>query len=371
MQSQIWLGRIMGIRVGLHYSWFLIAFLILTSLVGQFQHIHPEWGAATIWTTAGITAVLFFASLLAHEMSHAAVARSRGLPIRAITLFALGGVAQIEKEADDPRTEFWMAVVGPLASFAIGAVSLALAWGLGGAVSPVGAMFTWLGYINVTLAVFNLIPGFPLDGGRILRAALWWRGGDEHRATRVASQVGQAVGMGLIAWGFTRFLLGGAFGGLWLALIGWFLLEAARESYAMTEFRERLRGVRVADLMRREWDAVDPRTPLSSFVQDRLLRTGRRCFVVEDEGGVKGLITPHEVKQVEQPMWPVTPVGQVMRPLDEVKVVTPDMPVSEPLRIMTREDVNQLPVVSAGRVVGVISRGDLLSFLQTKSELGV
>ena len=190
MKSSIRLGRWFGIEVGLHYSWFLIALLIVMSLAAQFQQSHSEWGAGTIWALSILTALLFFAALLAHEMSHAMVARAHGLTTRAITLFALGGLAQIEKEPEDPRTEFWVGIIGPVSSALIGLLSLGLAWAGGwrlGATpgTPLSAMLVWLGYINLMLAAFNMIPGFPLDGGRILRAIIWWSTGSGERATQL------------------------------------------------------------------------------------------------------------------------------------------------------------------------------------------
>src|SRR5687767_6878451 len=214
MEAQIKLGRIFGVQLGLHYSWLIIALLVTLSLVGQFFAINPSWGSGVIWTTAIITSLLFFTSLIIHELSHAAVARSRGLPVRSITLFALGGVAQIEKDAADAKTEFWMGIVGPITSMVIGGVCLTLAWSFGWSPvreprTPPMAVLQWLGYINIALALFNMIPGFPLDGGRILRAIVWWVTGDSARSTRIAARVGQAVAFAFIIWGIFRFFGGG------------------------------------------------------------------------------------------------------------------------------------------------------------------
>ncbi|MBA2702587.1 MAG: site-2 protease family protein, partial [Blastocatellia bacterium] len=261
MQAQIKLGRIFGIEIGLHYSWLLIALLITLSLAGHFRLMNPTWGTSTVWGTALITGLLFFAAIVVHELSHAAVAKARGLPVRSITLFALGGVAQIEKDAEDAKTEFWMGIVGPITSAVIGAGCLALAYALGWAPeqgmmrasTPLLALLVWLGYINIALAVFNMIPGFPLDGGRVLRAIVWWVTGDANRSTRIAARVGQFVAFGFIVWGILRFFGGAGFGGLWLTLIGWFLLEAARASYAQVEISENLRGVKVSEVMANDW----------------------------------------------------------------------------------------------------------------------
>lgn len=208
MKSQVKLGTVFGVELGLHYSWVVIALLIVFSLASQFHAVNHNWSEAEVWGTAIITGILFFAFLLAHELSHAMVAKARGLPIHKITLFLLGGVAQIEKEATDPNTEFWMAIVGPITSAVIGIILLALArvsgWVATAALqSPGIALLVWLGYINLALAAFNMIPGFPLDGGRVLRAILWWIMRDTERATRAAARVGQIIAVLFIAfWNF-------------------------------------------------------------------------------------------------------------------------------------------------------------------------
>jgi Zn-dependent protease/CBS domain-containing protein len=374
MQAQIKLGRIFGVQIGLHYSWLFIALLLTLSLVGQFRAATPHWGAAVIWATAITTALLFFAAIIAHELSHAAVAKARGLPVRAITLFALGGVAQIEKDAADPKTEFWMGIAGPIASVVIGLACLALAFAFGWSPpampgTPFPAMLMWLGVINIGLAVFNMIPGFPLDGGRVFRAIVWWVTGDEARATRIAARLGQFVAFGFIFWGILRFFNGAGFGGLWLAFIGWFLLDAAKASSAQLTMKEALRGLRVGDLMALDCPRVDGSDNLQTLVDEQLLPTGQRCFVVEDKGNVAGIITTHEVKSITRARWPYTTVDQVMQPLGRLHAVRSDTLVTDALETMGREDVNQLPVVNDGRLAGIISRGHILRTLQTRSEL--
>jgi CBS domain-containing protein len=285
-------------------------------------------------------------------------------------------VAQIEKEAADPKTEFWMGIVGPITSAVIGIMCLGIAWALGWSPgdtpgTPMLAMAVWLGYINLTLAAFNMIPGFPLDGGRVLRAIIWWNTKDSSRSTRIAARVGQFVAFVFIVSGFFRFFTGAGLGGLWLSFIGWFLLVAARESHARVRVAEDLRGIRVGDIMTRECPTVDRRFSLQTFADDYLLRTGRRCFFVVENGHIAGLITPYEVKEVARNMWPYTTVGDVMRPLDKLHTVDPDTPVSEALESMGRDDVNQLPVVSDHRLEGVISRSHVLRLLQARAELNM
>jgi Zn-dependent protease/CBS domain-containing protein len=376
MEAQIKLGRIFGVQLGLHYSWLLIALLITLSLAGHFSATNAHWGSVLIWILAIATSLLFFASIVVHELSHAAVAKARGLPVRSITLFALGGVAQIEKESADPKTEFWMGIVGPITSAVIGVVCLALAWALGwsaGATpgTPLLAMAVWLGYINITLAAFNMIPGFPLDGGRVLRAIIWWNTKDPNRSTRIAARVGQLIAFGFIMSGFFRFFTGAGLGGLWLAFIGWFLLVAARESQTRVRVAEDLRGIRVGDIMTRECPTVDRHFNLQSFADDYLLRTGRSCFFVVENGHIAGLVTPHEVKEVARKRWPYTTVGDIMRPLDKLHAVDPGTPVADALESMGRDDINQLPVVSDHRLEGVISRSQVLRLLQARAELNM
>jgi Zn-dependent protease/predicted transcriptional regulator len=366
-------GQFRGIAVGLHYSWFLIAALISFSLAGHFGQTHPDWSMARVWGVALITAALFFATLLAHELSHALVAQFHGLPVRSITLFALGGMASIEREANSAKTEFLVAIVGPIVSFVIGLASIAAAWSLGwsyqNGAGMVGSILGWLGSINVLLALFNLIPGYPLDGGRVLRSALWAMYKDADRATRHAARVGQAVGGVFIAWGLVQFVLYAAFGGLWLAAIGWFLMMAAEASYAEVTLGQALHDVRVADVMGDDCLSVEPGMDVGYLVDHVLLRTGRRCVVVKRDDRVLGLVTAHDVRAIDRARWPDTTVADVMRPIDQVMTVSPAAPLSEALRAMARADVNQLPVVADGRLEGIVSRAHILQLLESRSDL--
>jgi Zn-dependent protease/predicted transcriptional regulator len=374
MKSQIRLGRIFGVEIGLHYSWFIIAVLITFSLAGQFGLTNAGWSPGLRWGLAVITAILFFASIVIHELSHAMVAKLRGIPVRSITLFALGGVAQMEKEAADAKTEFWMGIIGPITSFVIGILCLALTFATGWTppefpASPLPAMLMWLGYINIALAIFNMVPGFPLDGGRVLRAIIWWITGSAKRATTIAARVGQIIAFAMILYGVMQFFGGAGFSGLWLAFIGWFLLSASRESYAQMMVTESLRGLRVADVMTPEFPSVEAYSNLQSFTDDYLMRTGRRFFVVTLNGNPEGIITPNEVSAVPKQRWPFTTVADVMRPLDQARTVGPNTSIIEALELMASQDVNQLPVISNGALAGLISRSHVLQLLQTRAEL--
>jgi Zn-dependent protease/predicted transcriptional regulator len=374
MHAQIRLGRIAGISIGLHYSWFIIAFLITLSLIGRFSAVTPKWSSATVWSAAIVTGLLFFVALLLHELAHSLLAKSRGLRVRAITLFALGGVSQIESEAPDAKSEFWIAIVGPLASLVIGIVCLLLARSTGWILNseprtPISAVLVWLGYINLMLAAFNLVPGYPLDGGRVLRALIWWNTHSIDRSTRIAARVGQVVAFLFIFLGLYQFFLGKNFGGLWLAFIGWFLLDASRSSYAQVEITEGIRERRVSDIMDRDFSAVEAHLSLQDFVHRYLLASGRRCFVVVQNNNLAGLITTKEVSGVERDRWPQTSVQSVMRPLSQLRTVMPDTPAIRALEIMSREDINQLPVVSDGQLVGLFSRSSVMGFLRNRAEL--
>jgi Zn-dependent protease/CBS domain-containing protein len=374
MKSHIKLGRIFGIEIGLHFSWFIIALLITLSLANQFHALNSGWGEGVIWATAIGTSLLFFISIIAHELSHAAVAKARRLPVRAITLFALGGVAQIEREPGEAGTEIFMGIAGPIMSMLIGVLCLALAWTVGWQMgttpgTPIVAMLMWLGLINIALAIFNLVPGFPLDGGRVLRGIIWWVTGDGLRATRIAARIGQVVAVAFIILGVFRFFGGAGIGGLWTAFIGWFLLDAAGASRAQSEVSTVLRGVRAADLLERDCLVVDSHENLQTFVNNYLLRTGKSCFLVRDGQGIEGIITPYDLRATDHARWLYTTVEQAMQRLDQLRAITPDTPVSEAIEIMDREDVNELPVVGNGRIEGFISRGGVLRLLHTRAAL--
>lgn len=374
MKSHIKLGRIFGIEIGLHLSWFIIALLITLSLADRFHAFNANWGEDVIWSTAIGTSVLFFAAIVAHELSHAMVAKARRLPVRSITLFALGGVAQIEKEAGEASTEFFMGLAGPIMSVLIGIVCLALAWALGWTPlgiprTPLLAMLMWLGYINISLAIFNLIPGFPLDGGRVLRGIVWWITGDGVRATRIAARIGQVVAFAFIITGIARFFMGAGFGGLWISFIGWFLLDAANASRRQVEVSSHLRGIRAGDLIERECEVVSAHENLQHFVDEHLLRTGNQCFLVRDGHGIEGIITPYEVAATDGARWPYMTIDQAMRPLDQLPSIDPDTPITEAIETMDRENANELPVAHNGRIEGFITRGGVLRLLQTRAAL--
>lgn len=376
MQPLIRVGRIAGIEIGVHYTWLLIAVLITGSFIGYLSDIHRLWPARTIWSAAIVISALFFLSVMLHEMAHALVARAYGMHVRTITLFALGGVTRIEKQAANPAAEFWMGLAGPLMSAVLGMLCgwLASWWARGSnivSIPPLATVLLSLSSLNLMLAMFNLIPGFPLDGGRILRAILWWIGGDEIRATRIASRVGQGVALLMFGLGLWEFLSAASLSGIWLGLLGWFLLDAATASYVQAEVLISLSNIRVGDLMSHECLSVPAAVSVQRFAMEYVLQTGRRCYAVEDRGEIVGMITPADLAKVERIRWSHTPVIQVAHLLHEVRSVSPDTPVVEALQTMGREDLNQLPVITAGRMEGMLSRSHILRALETRGELSM
>lgn len=366
-------GRISGIEIQLHISWFITALLIVISLASHFSSVNPAWSTGQVWGSAIITGTLFFASILAHKLSHAAVARTLGLPVSAITLFALGGIAQIKRDAADPKSEFWIGIVGSFTSAVIGLGCLALSWLNGWTLlaepmMPLRAMIIWLGYINIGLAFFNLIPAFPMDGGRVLRATIWWITGDKSRATRRASFIGMFFVACFIVIGILGIFKGAIIGGLWLAFIGWFLFQATRMSVARTEISERLRGVRVRDVMAHDCPIVDGNTNLQTFVEDHLMRCEESCFLIKQSGELTGLITFQEVRRNGRRRWPYTVVYDVMNQIDQLQTVKPEAPLTEALELMGRSRVNQLAVISNGRLVGIISRDHIICQVMEHAE---
>jgi Zn-dependent protease/CBS domain-containing protein len=377
------LARVAGIDVYLDWSLLIIFTLVTVNLgAGVFPAWHPDWSAATHWLTALGAAVLFFASVLTHELSHALVGRTHGIEVPRITLFVFGGVAQMREEPRTWRAELWMAIVGPLTSFAIGAVCLALVVAMGAPLEldaddptrvfamlgPFETLLLWLGPVNTMLAIFNLVPGFPLDGGRVLRAALWGATGDLRRATRWASRTGRFFAWLLIAagvsmlFGLTVPVFGsGAIGGLWLTLIGWFLNNAATTSYRQLVVRDALEGVPVAKLMLADVLTVAPDLSVEQLVDDYLLRSDQRAYPVVDGQRLVGMVCLQDVRKVPRREWPAARVRNIMT--TKITTVGPSEPASEALSALSQQHVNQLPVVETGRLRGLIRREDLLRWL--------
>jgi Zn-dependent protease/CBS domain-containing protein len=383
------LGSIKGIEVAADWSLLIIFVLITLSLgAGLFPAWHPEWSGLLVWLTAIAAALAFFASVFLHELSHALVGRANGIQIRRITLFMFGGMAHMENEPPSWRAELGMAIVGPLTSLALGVAFLWIgSWITGPLVfdpdhprqafaqlSPVASLLAWLGPVNIVLGLFNLIPGFPLDGGRVLRAALWGASGDLVSATRRASRAGQFFAWVLMGSGFMM-ILGlrvpffgtGAVNGMWIALIGWFLNNAALMSYRQLLVKEWLEDVPVARLMLTRLLRVEPRLPIRTLVDDYVMPSGQRAFPVEDDGRLAGLVSLSDLPKRPREVWHATSVGEIMTPAPQLIAVSPQQGAGEALNLLGQHNVNQLPVVQDGRLVGMVRREDILKWLSLKA----
>lgn len=373
MHASVSLGRVRGIPVGLHTSWFVIFGLVTWSLAAAyFPPKYPDLPPAAYWLLGAVTSVLFFLSVFLHEMGHSIVAQRSGIPVNSITLFIFGGIAQIAREPDRPGTEFRIAVAGPVTSLILFVLFTGL-WALDRHVSPyLAAPSEWLARINFALAAFNMIPGFPLDGGRVLRAIVWARIGNFQRATRAAAFSGQVVAFGFMGLGLLRVFGGAFFDGLWLIFIGWFLQNAAAASYAQVTMQNALGGVRVGQVMSRDCTRVPGYLPLRRVVEDRVLTGGQRCFFVTDQERLLGMLTLRDLATVPRDDWDSVPARQVMTPWDRLLVVGPDTPLLDALRRMDDADVAQVPVVDGDeRLLGSLSREQVLRYVRTRAELGV
>ncbi len=376
MGNALNLGKLFGIQFRLHYTWFIIFVLITVSFSWQIFPIDYPGGTQLLYWVMGIvTSLLFFASILAHELAHSLVGRANNIPIKSITLFIFGGVAQMTREARSAGAELKMAVAGPACSLAIAGLFYSVWLFTRNAIVPVTAMAFQLAYINVALAAFNLIPGFPLDGGRVFRSILWQVTGNYERSTRIATWVGQGVGYLFIIGGILVVFLQPFgldwFSGLWLAFIGWFLENAASVSYRQAQWRGALQGLTASQVMTSDYPVVPLSTTVSQLVQGYIFTSGHGYFLVADGGGVRGILTLPNIKSVSQPNWGVTQVKEIMAPIDKLKMAHPDQDALSILEQMDESNINQMPVVSEGRVIGLITRDNLIRLLYTRSQLGI
>jgi Zn-dependent protease/CBS domain-containing protein len=371
------IGKAFGIQLRLHYSWFFVFVLVTWLLAASYFNPtdYPTWSLAARIGAGLITSVLFFASVLVHELMHSIVAQRQGIPVQSITLFIFGGVSQITSEPNQPGDEFRMAIVGPLASLVIGGIGLGVYFQLRGsdafAAQFVTGIAFWLGYINLLLGAFNLIPGFPLDGGRVLRSLIWWRSGNLRNATRIASNVGMVVGFLFIAGGIYLIFTGNWFNGIWLALIGWFLESTAVGSYQQLLMQEMLKGHTASEIMSGDCAVVPPDMTIDHLVNGSILTSGRRCFPVGSGSEIMGLMTLHNIKEVPREQWTTETVQQAMTPFDKLKWVRPDEELSSVMRILAEDNINQVPVVQDNKIIGMVTRENLLNFVHVRSRLGM
>jgi len=362
-----------GIPIYLHPTWLVIFGLITWSLANQYVLKHPAWSAAQHWIAGILTSIIFFASVVFHEMAHSVVAQHYKIRVVSITLFVFGGVASIEHEPSSAWQEFNIAIAGPLASALLGGTFLALTLFYPTATMP-GAMAYWLGGTNLLLAGFNLIPGFPLDGGRIFRAIVWGFSKDFAQATRVAGASGRLIAYGFILYGGWKALNSDFVSGLWIAFIGWFLLNAAQESVAVVTVRENLRGLRAQDVMSHEIPTFPGQHALSDYSAE-VLRTGRRCHLVTSGDRLVGMMNVQALNSVPREEWQDHSVQAVMLPREKILWAHPDEPLGGLLERLLSADINQMPVITdeedgSAQIVGMVTRDSILRVLQTRSELG-
>jgi Zn-dependent protease len=355
----------------LDYSWFLIFALVAWTLaVGYFPAEFKNWPTVEYWVVGIVTAIMFFASVVLHELGHSVVATHYKIPVSSINLFVFGGVSQIETEPPSAKVEFLMAIVGPLVSFALagifGLLQLAFA-----PFAPLLAMAKYLAYINAVLGIFNLIPGFPLDGGRVFRSIVWGATRNLRRATTIAGNLGRFIGFLFILFGVYQVIGGNLINGLWIGFIGWFLESAAVSQVQQQRIHDLLAGRTVSQAMSRNYTAIPPDITVQQLVDKHILGRGQRSFVVEEGGQVAGLLTMHSIKELPRNEWPTTLAAAVMIPLALVKRTRPEAELWTAMEEMNRDGVNQLPVMVDGQILGMLCREDIITYLHNLREIGL
>jgi len=363
--SGIGIGRIRGIEIRIHWSWFIILVLLTWSFAdGLYRDLYEDWSDGQRWTAAVITSGFFFLSVLLHELSHAFVAQRYGMTVPSITLFVFGGVSSIAGEMRTAREEFAVAIAGPLMSWVLAAL-FGLLWVVTrGTVA--GGVFGYLAWINGALGLFNLLPGFPLDGGRVLRSLVWGRSKSIVRATRVAASVGTIIAYIMIGAGLLSVFYFGLLGGIWYVLIGLFLKSAAEGSYQAMLADRALRNVDAAAVMQPPSTPIDASMTVQQLVDERLLRVAERAYLVGSDGHVVGLVTATDITRLPREQWARTPVAKVMVPAENVRTVTPRTDLVEAMRLMQQYDIHQLPVLEDGRLLGMLTRGDVLRQVEVR-----
>ncbi len=382
------LGRIAGIEIRVDGSWVFIFVLLTWNLVSVFSRWHPDWPSLEVFAVAATASLLFFGCVLLHELAHSIVAIGFGMRVRSITLFLFGGVSNIEREPPSAKAEFFMAIVGPLTSILLGFGAVLLASAITvlpvatlsdaqqamnalSQLNPLATLLVWLGPINIVIGVFNLVPGFPLDGGRVLRSILWSLSGNFRVATQWAAMIGQTIGWIFIGCGIAMvfgtnvpFFGTGVIGGLWIAFIGWFLRGAAQQAHGRLAVDEALDGMTVEQIMRREGPLAPPDLSVEELVQDHLIGGDDRALPVVRDGVLCGLVSVSDVRRVPPRAWATTAVEAIMKPVDKLKVAHPTQPLAEALQQLAQENIEQMPVLEGSRLVGVLRRRDISRWLE-------
>ena len=372
MPGSFRLGRIAGIDIEINISWLIIlVFLTMSLAIGWFPQFYPGWSSFTYWIAAFIAAILLFASVLLHELAHSFVARARGLPVKSITLFIFGGVSNLEQEPKSAGVEFQMAFIGPVVSILIGVLAYVLQLPLRGSHSAVEGILGYLAVTNILLGIFNLIPGFPLDGGRVLRSIVWKITGSLLKATRVATIVGNIIAYLFIFLGILLFFGSDVLDGIWIGFIGWFLLNASQAANSQVVLESMFRGVKVGQVMNTAPVTVPANISLQRLVDEYFLPHALRSALVVQGDQLAGLITLNEIRHVPREQWAEVPVGHVMTPLEKLHVVSPDQSLNEVLPLMVGQNINQLPVVQNGQLVGLLNREAVMNFVELRRSLGL
>jgi Zn-dependent protease/predicted transcriptional regulator len=382
-------GQIFGISINIDWSWVFIFVLVAWNLSVVFGQYHQDWSTGLRWGLAVLAALLFFASVLAHELAHSLTARAKGVPVRSITLFLFGGVSNIQRNPPSPGAEFLITIVGPATSVALGIIFLVILRITSSAINlsfsnpqnlirglnPATTFLFWLGSVNIIVGIFNLIPGFPLDGGRVLRSFFWVITDNLRQATRWASWVGQGVAWLMIGGGiamafgvYIPFFGSGLINGLWLAFIGWFLNSASAQSYRQIVVQDLLEGVPVKQMMRTNPPVVVPDKSVSSLVHEHVMGTDDQSFPVLEGDRLLGLVTLDDIRSVAREKWDQVSVREIMTPSEQLITVSPDEDASDALNKLSEKDIRQLPVLQGGQLVGMLRRRDIVRWMQLQSQ---
>ena len=363
-KNSIAIGRIFGIPVGIDYSWFLVMILFTwTFATGYYPAEFTNWPTIEYWAVGAVTAVLLFICVLLHELGHSWVALRYKIPVRSITLYIFGGISQISAEPASALSEFWITIAGPMVSFVLAGIFALLTIMVSG-FAPLLALVKYLAYINLILGVFNLIPGFPLDGGGVLMAIVWGITHNRHRAILIASTVGNFFAYFFIIIGVFQIFSGNLLNGIWIAFIGWFLLNASRGELQQERIKGLLSGHKTSEAMSRNYTAIQSDSTLQYLVDEHILGGSRRSFIVEKDEQVIGMLTLHNLKDIPNDQWSTTTAAQAMIPASKLKQTGLDTELWDAIEEMDRDGVNQLPVMEAGQIQGVLTREDVISYLR-------
>ncbi len=369
-KSSIKVLKVFGIEIRLDYSWFVI-FALIAYIFGfsYFPNVLPGVSVFVLVIVTIITALLFFISVLIHEMSHSLVAKSQGIPVSRITLFIFGGMAQIEKEPDKPGKEFIISIAGPLASFVLAAL-FGLVWLLGRFIPVISEPARYLTIINIALGIFNLLPGFPLDGGRILRSIIWKSTGSFPRATHVATNTGRVIGFAIMGAGVIYFFIGAIFNGIWLLFIGWFLQSSAGASYQHMLLETSMKGIKVKDLINDQVTSVPEDITIKELVEDWFMKYRFGRFpVVDDNQNLIGVLSINDIKHIEQDRWSEIKLGSIVKRVTDKEIIDMDSEVSAAIKKMSVNNIGHLVVLKDLKLVGMLTRADVMRFIELRSEL--